>query len=82
MGANIHGIFNMKMFCPISAEAANRASIMGAFVKPDNLQGNHGGSGAGGRRGSDPRRATAMEHLANATADMRPGKILIDTTFF
>ena len=63
----------------ISAEAANRASIMGAaFLKPDNLQGNHGGAGAGGRRGSDPRRTTALEqqHLANVAADKRPGKFL------
>ena len=62
----------------ISAEAANRASIMGAaFLKPDNLQGNHGGAGAGGRRGSDPRRTTALEqqHLANVAADKRPGKL-------
>ena len=50
-----------------------------AFLKPDNLQGNHGShgsAGAGGRSGSDPRRTTALEqqHLANVAADKRPGK--------
>jgi hypothetical protein len=48
------------IFLGFPAEQGNRASVVGAFLKPESA------SGAGGRRGSDPRRASPLEqqHLA------------------
>ena len=49
-----------------SAEQAGRASIMGAFLRPDSVPGHSSSTGALGRRGSDPRRTTPLEqqHLS------------------
>lgn len=53
-----------------SAEQANRASVMGAFLRPESAA----AAAAAGRRGSDPRRTTAFEqqHLA-MVAEKRKG---------
>jgi len=54
------------------AEQANRASVMGAFLRPESAT---AAAASSGRRGSDPRRTTALEqqHLA-MVAEMRNGE--------
>jgi hypothetical protein len=49
--------------CLFSAEQASRASVMGAFLRPESAvsAGASGNGGIAGRRGSDPRRPSALE---------------------
>ena len=51
-------LFQLISLFRFSAEQAGRASIMGAFLRPESASGN---GGISGRRGSDPRRPSALE---------------------